>query len=178
MRIHQRLTVDNLVELRRLAPEIKFIPVLQGSSLEDYVHCDQLYAQAGIDLAAEPVVGLGSVCRRQATSEIREIVEHFAGKGYLATRTRTAPTTPHGRCTGTAASSSNTSTQPHDPRHRSPPAGNRRRSARPSSTTRSRRSTVTNRPSKPFSVAEWICCQPLDPKHALCAPGLHSPGHG
>lgn len=82
VRIHQRKTVDNLIELRTLAPEIKFIPVLQGNSFDDYKHCDQLYAEAGIDLAAEPVVGLGSVCRRQATSEIREIVEYFAGKGY------------------------------------------------------------------------------------------------
>ncbi|MFF6966234.1 hypothetical protein ACFY9G_23065 [Streptomyces anthocyanicus] len=82
VRIHQRKTVDNLIELRRLAPEIKFIPVLQGNRFEDYMVCDQMYADAGIDLAAEPVVGLGSVCRRQATSEIREIVEHFAGKGY------------------------------------------------------------------------------------------------
>lgn len=82
VRIHQRKTVDNLIELRSLAPEIPFIPVLQGNSLADYVHCDRLYAEAGVDLAAEPVVGLGSVCRRQATDEIRDIVEHFAAKGY------------------------------------------------------------------------------------------------
>lgn len=81
VRIHQRYTVDNLIELRRLAPEIPFIPVLQGNSLDDYVHCAQLYADAAIDLAAEPVVGLGSVCRRQATAEIREIVEYFATRG-------------------------------------------------------------------------------------------------
>lgn len=82
VRIHLRMTVDNLVELRRLAPEIKFIPVLQGNSLPDYQLCDEMYAAAGINLAAEPVVGLGSVCRRQATGEIREIVEYFAGKDY------------------------------------------------------------------------------------------------
>jgi hypothetical protein len=82
VRIHQRLTVDNYCELTDLAPEIKFIPVLQGRTLADYEHCDQLYRQAGVNLAAVPVVGLGSVCRRQATSEIREIVEHFHAKGY------------------------------------------------------------------------------------------------
>ncbi|MFJ8923901.1 hypothetical protein ACIREK_31040 [Streptomyces sp. NPDC102415] len=82
VRIHLRMTVDNLIELRRLAPEIKFIPVLQGNRLRDYQLCDDMYAAAGIDLAAEPVVGLGSVCRRQATSEIRQIVEYFAAKGY------------------------------------------------------------------------------------------------
>jgi hypothetical protein len=82
VRIHQRLTVDNFVELTTLAPEIKFIPVLQGQTLEDYDYCDQLYRQAGIELAKAPVVGLGSVCRRQATSEIEEIVSHFHAKGY------------------------------------------------------------------------------------------------
>ncbi len=39
------------------------------------------YDQAGIDLAAEPLVGLGSVCRRQATSEIDRIVTTLAGQG-------------------------------------------------------------------------------------------------
>jgi hypothetical protein len=82
VRIHQRLTRDNYLELTTLAPEIKFIPVLQGQTLEDYDYCDQLYREAGVDLAQAPVVGLGSVCRRQATSEIEEIVNHFHAKGY------------------------------------------------------------------------------------------------
>jgi hypothetical protein len=82
VRIHQRLTRDNYLELRELAPELRFIPVLQGQTLEDYVYCDQLYREAGVDLSAAPVVGLGSVCRRQATEEIEEIVDHFHAKGY------------------------------------------------------------------------------------------------
>lgn len=81
VRIHQRLTVDNAVELRRLAPDIPFILVLQGNNFEDYKHCARLYAKAGFDLAAEPVVGLGSVCRRQDTEEIAEIVDYFHGQG-------------------------------------------------------------------------------------------------
>jgi hypothetical protein len=82
VRIHQRLTVDNYVELVSLAPEIRFIPVLQGQLLEDYEYCDQLFREAGVDLSKAPVVGLGSVCRRQATAEIEEIVNHFHAKGY------------------------------------------------------------------------------------------------
>lgn len=82
VRIHQRLTVENYLTLTALAPEIPFIAVLQGSTLADYRACDAMYAAAGVDLSRLPVVGLGSVCRRQATSEIEEIVEHFAGKGY------------------------------------------------------------------------------------------------
>lgn len=80
--IHQQLTLDNFLELTALAPEIKFIPVLQGQTLEDYERHDQMYRAAGVNLADAPVVGLGSVCRRQATSEIEEIVGHFHAKGY------------------------------------------------------------------------------------------------
>ncbi|GAB2718395.1 DUF7221 family queuine tRNA-ribosyltransferase-like protein [Streptomyces bullii] len=81
VRFHQERTVENYLELKRLAPDLPFIPVLQGWELKHYDACAQLYADAGIDLRAEPVVGLGSVCRRQATDEIREIVEEFAGRG-------------------------------------------------------------------------------------------------
>ena len=40
-----------------------------------------LYADAGIDLAAEATVGLGSVCRRQATSGIEDICFTLAARG-------------------------------------------------------------------------------------------------
>lgn len=71
---HQLLTVDNYLELRELAPHLPFIPVLQGYSLSDYRRCVELYHGAGVDLAAEPTVGLGSVCRRESTDEIAQIV--------------------------------------------------------------------------------------------------------
>lgn len=41
----------------------------------------QVFHRAGVDLAAEPLVGLGSVCRRQATAEIERIVTTLAGQG-------------------------------------------------------------------------------------------------
>ncbi|WP_218003100.1 deazapurine DNA modification protein DpdA family protein [Nocardia asiatica] len=73
--LHQRLTVENLVELRALAPDdLHFIPVLQGQTTDDYVRCIQLYREAGVDLTREPLVGLGSVCRRQNSDEIFRIV--------------------------------------------------------------------------------------------------------
>lgn len=78
---HQRLTVANFVELRRLAPELPFIPVLQGWELEDYLRCAEMYHQAGVDLRAELRVGVGSVCRRQYTSEIETIFETLHGEG-------------------------------------------------------------------------------------------------
>lgn len=83
---HQQRTVDNFVQLTDLweqkqgeyAPYQQesnpFMPVLQGWTLDDYWRCVDLYAQAGVRLADFDVVGLGSVCRRQATSEIDTIV--------------------------------------------------------------------------------------------------------
>jgi hypothetical protein len=79
--IHQRYTVDDYLELASLAPDLPIIPVLQGWTLEQYQRCADMYAVAGVDLAAQPVVGLGSVCRRQATDEIEMIVRHFARQG-------------------------------------------------------------------------------------------------
>lgn len=78
---HQRRTVDNFLTLRRLAPDLPFIPVLQGWTLPDYLECVAMYEQAGIDLSAEPIVGVGSVCRRQATAEIGAITGALAALG-------------------------------------------------------------------------------------------------
>jgi hypothetical protein len=81
VREHQRRTVDNFVRLRDRAPELPFIPVLQGWTLADYLWCVDLYHRAEVDLTQEPAVGLGSVCRRQATGEIDLIAERLSGLG-------------------------------------------------------------------------------------------------
>jgi hypothetical protein len=78
VREHQDRTVASYLELRRIAPGLPFIPVLQGWRLADYLACADLYAAEGIDLAALPLVGLGSVCRRQSTGEIAAIVGTLA----------------------------------------------------------------------------------------------------
>jgi hypothetical protein len=74
VREHQERTVANYLELRSIAPDLPFIPVLQGWALTDYLRCADLYRQAGVDLAAAPRVGLGSVCRRQSTTEIATFI--------------------------------------------------------------------------------------------------------
>lgn len=74
MRERSNGKVANLVQLREMAPDLPFIPVLQGFTLGEYVHGFDQYATACIDLAAEPIVMLGSVCRREATTEIHAIV--------------------------------------------------------------------------------------------------------
>lgn len=78
---HQRLTVDNYLELRALAPDLPIIPVLQGWEPHEYLDCLELYAQAGVDLHAEPVVGVGTVCRRQDTATADVIFGSLAEVG-------------------------------------------------------------------------------------------------
>lgn len=78
---HQALTVENVSLLREHAPDVPYVPVLQGWDIADYVHCIERYGRAGIDLTAEPLVGVGSVCRRQATGEIERIFLELARSG-------------------------------------------------------------------------------------------------
>lgn len=74
---HQRRTLDNYRELCDLAPELPIVPVLQGWQPEEYLRHREMYLRAGVDLAALPRVGLGSVCRRQHSRELVRIVALF-----------------------------------------------------------------------------------------------------
>jgi hypothetical protein len=78
---HQQRTVENFAQLRQIAPDLPFIPVIQGYVRAEYEHCADLYQRAGIDLTGEPLVGLGSVCRRQATGEAHQIVMALRARG-------------------------------------------------------------------------------------------------
>lgn len=66
---HQIRTIHSLLDLRELAPEIPWVPVLQGWRGVDYMRHIEAYGRAGIDLTQEPIVGVGTVCRRQGTHE-------------------------------------------------------------------------------------------------------------
>lgn len=77
---HQRRTVDNFIELSDLWSTVSdadspIMPVLQGFQRDDYLRCWDLYHARGVNLGNYPVVGLGSVCRRQAEDEIGDIVQ-------------------------------------------------------------------------------------------------------
>ena len=78
---HQRKTVANLIELRSIAPELPWIPVLQGWSEDDYLRCAEIYDNVNIPLDREPVVGLGTICRRQGTEEAESIVRRLHSEG-------------------------------------------------------------------------------------------------
>lgn len=78
---HQRRTITNYLELRSLAPDIPWIPVLQGWTPHDYFHHAEDYERAGVPLATLPLVGVGSVCRRQSTITAGRIFA-FLKSGY------------------------------------------------------------------------------------------------
>lgn len=66
---HQARTIQSYIDLRTLAPEIPWVPVVQGWRGSEYLRHVDAYQRAGFPLAGEPLVGIGSVCRRQGTRE-------------------------------------------------------------------------------------------------------------
>jgi hypothetical protein len=78
---HQRRTVSNFLELRAMAPDLPIVPVLQGWTLADYWRCEELYEAANVRLADEPIVGVGTVCRRQGTNDATLILRSLATGG-------------------------------------------------------------------------------------------------
>lgn len=79
---HQRRTVLNWAELTDLAPELDVVPSVQGDTEDAYLQCVDLYQQLiGLDLTKVPLVGLGSVCRRQATGEAGRIIAALHERG-------------------------------------------------------------------------------------------------
>lgn len=78
---HQRRTVENFIELRSLAPELPFIPVLQGWTMGDYWRHVEAYEAAGVRLSDQRLVGIGSVCRRQNTASAGALIATLAAEG-------------------------------------------------------------------------------------------------
>lgn len=79
---HQWRTVLNFLHLRDMAPDLPIIPVVQGFTGDDYLRCVDLYWTLGrVDLTSEPLVGVGSVCRRQAMSDAGEIFAALHQRG-------------------------------------------------------------------------------------------------
>lgn len=74
---HQMRTTLSFLQLRELAPEVPWVPVLQGWAEDDYLRHWQQYSCCSVNLEELPVVGLGSVCRRQDTVEAERIVRRL-----------------------------------------------------------------------------------------------------
>jgi hypothetical protein len=78
---HQRKTVESLLDLRELAPDVNWLPVLQGQQLGDYLEMLEMYDRAGVDLLRAPLVGVGTVCRRQHTLVAARLIRDLAAVG-------------------------------------------------------------------------------------------------
>jgi hypothetical protein len=77
---HQERTVENFIELSGKC-NARVIPVVQGFSIDEYHECIDLYGSAGIDLSHFETVGVGSICRRQGTSEAVDILRTISERG-------------------------------------------------------------------------------------------------
>lgn len=78
---HQRRTIANFLELRSIAPDLPIVPVLQGWGIGDYLRHVEDYYRAGIELAALPLVGVGTVCRRQNTMTASLLFSQLGDEG-------------------------------------------------------------------------------------------------
>lgn len=78
---NQHLTIQSYCELRDLAPDVPWLPELQGWAEQDYHTCLELYATYGIQLQQMPAVGVGTICRRQGTKEAQQIIASIAARG-------------------------------------------------------------------------------------------------
>ncbi len=78
---HQRRTIQSYLDLHRLAPEAPWVPVLQGYHFQEYLDHVLQYERTGIRLGELPLVGLGSVCRRQDTDMVEGLIRVLHGEG-------------------------------------------------------------------------------------------------
>lgn len=77
---HQRLTCENYDTLLSLAPDLPWLPVLQGWVPSEYLAHAEEYERRGLPIR-DRVVGVGSVCRRQALGAGAAIVRQIAAEG-------------------------------------------------------------------------------------------------
>jgi hypothetical protein len=96
---HQHRTVSNFLTLRHAAADLPITPVLQGWSPDSYLHAAQMYEKAGISLADEPLVGVGSICRRTNHDELHAILTRLSELGIrlhgFGLKSRALTTTAH-----------------------------------------------------------------------------------
>jgi hypothetical protein len=79
---HQARAVRSYLELSNLAPDVPFIPVLQGWESDDYMRHAEAYYAAGVRLDEERRVAIGTLALRQQTREARDIIHRMADQGF------------------------------------------------------------------------------------------------
>lgn len=77
---HQNRTIDSYLELSA-AMDFPWLPVLQGWQPKDYWRHWEMYEKRGVCLESLSLVGVGSICRRQGTTEAEDIICSLAKAG-------------------------------------------------------------------------------------------------
>lgn len=78
---HQFNTAMNYLDLLELAPEVTWMPTLQGWTGEDYLLHVKIYEDLGVDLRKLPLVGIGTVASRQEDPMVGQVVRHLKADG-------------------------------------------------------------------------------------------------
>jgi hypothetical protein len=78
---HQARTIDNYLELSSIAPDLPWLPVVQGWARGDYGRHIEQWADRGVELDKLERVGLGTICRRSDTVSASLIVAEAAWYG-------------------------------------------------------------------------------------------------
>ena len=63
---HQEITIESYLSMRSKCSNV--LPVLQGQTINDYIHHANMYALSGV--AMDGLFGVGSICRRQSSKDI------------------------------------------------------------------------------------------------------------
>lgn len=79
VRFHQERTIESYLELKALG--VPVIPVLQGHASYEYRDHVELYEQAGVRLSRLPIVGVGSLVKRQETLPTSLLLKGLAQDG-------------------------------------------------------------------------------------------------
>ena len=78
---HQIKTLKNYIAMRSIKPEIKWIPVLQGWTVESYLNHLDMYNAEGFELQNQPLVGVGSLANRQDSPVVGDILRELSQRG-------------------------------------------------------------------------------------------------
>lgn len=77
----QRRTVESFLELSALAPEVTFLPTLQGDDFADYLRHAEMFDRAGVNLFDFELVGVGSIAGRESTPFAAELITRLHSDG-------------------------------------------------------------------------------------------------
>lgn len=78
---HQRRTIRSFLDLKGIAPDLPWAPVLQGWELDDYLRHADAWERVGVRLHAQLVVGVGSVAGRQHEPIVGQLFARLHERG-------------------------------------------------------------------------------------------------